>query len=192
MHRDKSVTVGVIAEDDSDVDSATVLIRRISGKSNVGVKRFVGKGCGRINRKSRAWATNLKQRGCSLLILIHDLDRNRLAELRIKLEQSLDPSPIGEYLICIPVEELEAWLLADPVAIRKALKLPKTPKIKGHPEDISSPKEYLEALVRRITQGEKVYDHTRHNEKICKELGIDRVLRCPSFKEFHEFVRQKV
>ena len=54
--------VGIIAEDDSDVESIKILIHRISQNDSIGTKHFVGKGCGKINRKSNSWAINLKEK----------------------------------------------------------------------------------------------------------------------------------
>ncbi|GAH45653.1 unnamed protein product, partial [marine sediment metagenome] len=74
--------VGVIAEDNCDVDSARVLIHRIANNERIGIKKYIGTGCGRIRRKCHAWSKLLSQRGCSLLVLIHDLDNNNLIELK--------------------------------------------------------------------------------------------------------------
>jgi hypothetical protein len=93
--------VGIIAEDDCDVDSIRTLIHRIKNNTNIGVRKFVGKGCGKINRKSNAWANQLKQKGCTTLILVHDLDAHDLVELNERIRTALEPSAINNYLICI-------------------------------------------------------------------------------------------
>jgi len=83
MNRKAAPPVGIIAEDDSDIDSARVLIHRISGNNKIGIRKFIGKGCGKIKRKCHAWANQLNMKGCSTLILIHDLDTNKLVWCRL-------------------------------------------------------------------------------------------------------------
>lgn len=182
------VSVGIIAEDDSDVEAARIMMRRIAKSDRIGVKRFVGKGCGRLRRKCGVWAANLRDRGCGLLIVIHDLDRRGISQVRREIEDALAPCPIDNYLICIPVEEMEAWWLADPLAIRKALGLDRTPQVKGHPEAIPSPKERIGVLVRTCSRKRKIFVNTEHNAAIASELDFDKAKKCKSFVPFFEFV----
>jgi hypothetical protein len=182
--------VGVIAEDDSDVDCVEVLIRRLTNNAHIGIKHYTGKGCGKIRRKCHAWSEQLKQRGCSLLVLIHDRDDNNIRDLLTALNQALNPCPIATHLICIPVQEFEAWLLGDPDAIKNAMHLDNVPRIRWQPETINAPKEYLGRLIDRVSKGEKIYIHTKHNPKITQMLSIDLVRsKCPSFAPFYDFVQ---
>jgi len=193
MSKKSKAPVGIIAEDDSDFDSARRLIRRISSNDRIGFHKFIGKGCGKIKRKCHAWATELKRKGCVTLVLIHDSDSNNLIALRQKLQDALAPSPIKKHLICIPVQEFEAWLLSDPEAIRKGLNLRKKPVVKGPPELINSPKEHLALLIHRASDGEKIYLNTEHNVKIAEELSIDKARQlCPSFLPFYDFIQEHI
>jgi hypothetical protein len=183
-------TVGVIAEDDCDVDSVKVLIHRIAENEHIGIKRCVGKGCGRIRKKCNAWAEQLKRRGCSLLVLIHDLDDNDINDLRGKIQKALNPCPISIHLICIPVQAIEAWLLCDPKAIQTAMHLENTPNVKAPPETINGPKNHLGGLIYRASNREKVYINTKHNSKIAEEISIKLARsKCPSFVPFYAFVK---
>jgi Domain of unknown function (DUF4276) len=182
--------VGIIAEDVSDVDAARVLIRRIARRTDIGFKHFAGKGCGRMKGKCKAWAQALRAKGCGYLILIHDRDRRRLAELRTELEQAISPCPIKLYLICIPVEEMEAWWLADPNAIQKALNLARSPSVKGVPEQIPSPKERIERLVKVCSGGRVLYLTREHNWRIAEHVDLDKVRRCVSFLPLSSFVQR--
>jgi hypothetical protein len=184
--------IGIIAEDDSDVDSIKVLMKRIAQTEALSVKKFVGRGCGKIRRKSKSWAEMLKSKGCSSLILIHDLDRNNLGKLKRQIEQSITPCPIEKYLICIPVEEMEAWWLSDPQAIQKALKLATLPKVSDHPERINSPKEFIGGLVKKCSENKKIYLNTKHNEMIAAALDIEKAMRCESFISFYDFVSRYI
>lgn len=73
--------IGIIAEDTSDVMVVTEIIQKVCA-TNYRVNHFVGDGCGRIVGKCRAWAEQLRQRGCKYLILVHDLDTNSVKDLR--------------------------------------------------------------------------------------------------------------
>jgi len=187
----KVFPVGIIAEDDSDVDSFKILIRRISGNGQIGIKKFVGRGCGKIKRKCNAWAKQLRDRGCGTLIIIHDLDNNVLDELRRKITIALDPCPVKKHMICIPVREFEAWLLSDVESIKLGLNLRNAPKEVRFPERIESAKEYLEKIVDKASNGEKLYLNTKHNAKLSEIITIDNIIsHCPSFVPFYEFVRE--
>jgi hypothetical protein len=193
VNRKSGPLVGVIAEDDCDVDSIRVLIHRIAKNKGIKINKFVGKGCGKLRRKCNAWARILSQKKCSVLILVHDLDANNLKDLRKRIQDSLDPCPIAKHLICIPVQEIEAWLLSDADAIKESMNLSKRPKVDGPPENIDSPKEYLEKLVYKTSGGEKIYLNTKHNAKIAEIVSIDKANKlCPSFQPFYEFVRNQI
>jgi Domain of unknown function (DUF4276) len=192
MNRKSVSPIGIIAEDISDVLSLHVMINRLKNSKSIGVKKHVGKGCGRIARKCHDWAVDLKTRGCQSLIIVHDRDTKQVDSLYKSLVASVSPCPFNNYVICIPVQELEAWLLADPNAIKIALKLRKAPKVKGNPEHINSPKEHLELLVRRVSNGEKVYIHTEHNQCISQHLNFQAVKKCTSFIPFLNFVNNSI
>jgi hypothetical protein len=186
----KIAPVGIIAEDDSDIEVIKHLIHKVSGKDNIAVKKFVGKGCGKINRRCNAWANQLKNRGCGSIILVHDLDRNNLDQLYQRLHAALTPCPLEKHLICIPVTELESWLLSDPEAIRSSLALRNLPKIEFPPETIPSAKEYLGGAIHKASNGEVIYLNTKHNSKIVKEITVEIIAqKCTSFVPFQDFVR---
>jgi len=185
----KIKSIGIIAEDDSDFETSKVLIKRIIKKDNISFKKAIGNGCGKIRRKAFDWSRDLKSRGCNLLILMHDLDRNELTTLKTTLETTLTDSPIENYFICIPIEEIEAWFLGDPNCIKEALNLRKLPNVKGRPEQISSPKEKIEELVSICSNKEKIYLNTKHNEIIATKMCIDTVRgKCVSFGKLHDFL----
>jgi hypothetical protein len=182
--------VGIIAEDDNDVDSIKILIHRLAENNRIGIRRKIGHGCGKINRKCNAWSGELKTKGCSLLIIVHDLDENKVTLLKDEIIKALEPCAICDYLICIPIQEIEAWLLSDPEGIRAAMALYSTPNVKYPPETINSPKEHLGELIHRASKGERVYLNTKHNEIIAKQVSIDNIKRkCPSFLPFYSFIK---
>ena len=88
---------------------------------------------------------------------------------------------------------MEAWLLSDPDAIKKSMNLRKKPCIKGLPEHINSPKEYLGQLIYSASGGEKIYLNTKHNVKIAEVISIEKAKKlCPSFVFFYEFILKHV
>lgn len=183
--------IGVIAEDNSDVDCIKHLVRKIRSDSNFGFKKFVGQGCGKISRKANAWAKVLKTQGCSSLILIHDLDRNSKIDLMGKLQSAINPSPIDNHLICIPVEEMEAWFLSDEDAFKSVFSITKKCNLPKKPESVQSPKEYIGDIVRKMTDSKVDYLNTKHNEKISEVISVDKIAeKCESFNELMQFVKK--
>lgn len=181
--------IGIIVEDNSDFLAIKELIKRISKKDNLTFKKFVGNGCGRIKSKCLAWSENLHRRGCNMLLLIHDLDRKTLNDLNSELKKELDDSPITNKLICIPVEELEAWLLSDPKTLKDIFKLKRLPKIGNKPELISSPKEKLGEFIYACSDKKVRFLHTKHNQVIASKIPIELIdKKCPSFKPFNKFI----
>jgi hypothetical protein len=83
--------IGIIAEDPSDVEVLKLLARKITGKS-VSTAHFTGKGCGPLKKKTPGWCKDLAHKGCTKILLVHDLDRNDAKALRTTLEAILEKS----------------------------------------------------------------------------------------------------
>lgn len=181
----KITSIGIIAEDNSDFETSKVLIRRIINKKYFTFEPAKGNGCGNVRNKALRYSQDLSNKGCNLLILMHDLDEKNLQILKTELYRKLKNCPIKDYFVCIPIEEIEAWLLSDPDGIKEALNLIKTPNVVGQPETIKSPKEKLGELV----SNEKDYNNVNDNEKIAAKICIDKVkAKCNSFKLLHDFL----
>lgn len=185
--------VGIIAEDESDVEVLKELGRKISGR-NFSASHHIGKGCGQIKAKTSGWCASLKHKGCKSLILVHDRDDKDALKLRAELESVLEATKIDRRYIAIPSEELEAWLLSDCVAIKDALNLETEPKSIANPESINSPKERLGDLVRMHSKGRaKVYVNTEHNRLIAQKISVTEIdKKCPSFGDFKGFVESEI
>jgi hypothetical protein len=182
--------IGIIAEDDSDYEAAKAVIKRIANKTNIPFKKAIGDGCGKLRRKASSYAIDLSNRGCDMLILIHDLDRNNLNNLRMELEEKLIHSPIVNKLICIPIEEIEGWYLSDPEGLKKVFKLQRKPKVMGNPETIQSPKEKLEELIYSCSGKNVIYLNTKHNKLLAENLSIELMNeKCQSFHKLHTFIK---
>jgi hypothetical protein len=185
----KADGIGLIVEDNSDFETIQVLISRYLDIQSLKFKKSVGNGCGKMRRKALAYAKNLSNRGCNMVILVHDLDRRNLKELRKDLQFFLNESVAEFNFICIPNEEIEAWLLSDEEAIKEVFNLKQSIRPIHHPEKITSPKEHLEQLVYRGSNKSKRYINTQHNVKIAEKLELEIVAsKCPSFKELLDFL----
>lgn len=179
--------IGLIAEDLSDIEVIKKLAKKLTGKSIV-ASHFVGKGCGSIKRKTPGWCKNFLLKGCTRVLLVHDLDRNKIDNLRSTLEQILGASSTLKQAVIIPVEELEAWLLSDMTAIASAMNLPKTPKAIHHPENVASPKEYIRDSVWQSSNKKIQYVNSVHNGIIANHIDVTIIQKkCPSFKPFADF-----
>lgn len=184
-----TIQVGVIAEDESDVQVVTAFARKIARKP-FSVKPVVGHGCGRLRNKCHGWARMLEGRGCSVLLLIHDLDTAHLGQLQNTLRTALGQSPIAKHAIIIPVRELEAWLLSDHDAIQKTFKFKRRLGKIANPEAIQRPKETLRDIIEQRSDRKIIYVNTIHNSKIADHCQISNLLRCLSFRPFQTFIER--
>lgn len=181
--------IGIISEDESDFESSKTIIKRIIPKSDISFKKAIGNGCGKIRRKALAYTIDLKKRGCDTVILIHDLDRQDFEKLKSELHIKLTECPLANKLICIPVEEIEAWFLSDPDGIKKTFNLKRKPKVKGNPETIISPKEKLGELIYHCSEKNIHYLNTKHNQLLSSIVSIELMRqKCKSFEHFYSFV----
>lgn len=180
--------IGIIAEDSSDVEVLSELIAKISPNKRFIVRKFVAHGCGKIRGKCRQWALQLNREGCRLLILLHDLDTRTLSELKVQLENAINPSPIKKHVLIIPVREIEAWLLSDSAAIERALNLSQRVPYISNPESIVDPKKTLGEVVFLKSGKTKRYI-VNDNKKIASRIRLESIRRCSSFLPLECFVR---
>jgi Domain of unknown function (DUF4276) len=176
----------------SDCAALKIIIKRIISNDKVGFKWFTTHGCGRLRHKADHYAVNLTKKGCDLILLFHDLDRNNLVELERELDGKLSKMPISTYFICIPIEEIEAWFLSDPENIKNVLNLKRIPKIKAKPETIKDPKGELYDLTSSCSDKEKKYLNTKHNALLSATISIDLIReKCNSFAKFYDFLKKQ-
>ena len=186
----KGVKIGVIAEEQNDIDVLYELTCKLTLESNFSFSKFIGHGCGKLRKKCRAWSQVLIRIGCSHLVVIHDLDNNDEDCLRQELEDSVHGITFTGHIILIPVYEIEAWLLSDPLALKQTFSMNKLPNISKHPETIRNPKEYLRDIVWKYCK--KYYLNTIHNKRIAAAIRIDSLSACRSFSPYPEFLNRNV
>ncbi|MDR2631862.1 MAG: DUF4276 family protein [Spirochaetaceae bacterium] len=167
--------IGIITEDKTDADCVKILVKRISNDRVVSKGMGVGGGGNMFNvKKMTRFTQSLFAAGCTHLLVVHDLDRNRTTnelndekQLRVRLENALIHNPITRKTIIVPIEELEAWLLSDQYP---------------HPQTISNPKNELRKLNCNY--------RTSDNAKIAGKINIDDITqKCPSFIPLQEFLK---
>jgi hypothetical protein len=101
--------------------------------------------------------------------------------------EALSPCPFTAFIIIIPVQEMEAWLLADPVALQKAFGLAKAPKCPNNPEAVNDPKEVLRDIVWHSSGKTKRYVNAIHNERIAGHVSLNALRKCAAFRPLEDF-----
>lgn len=185
-----SKKIGVIAEDQSDIEVIAEFLEKYTPKNNFSIRRFVGNGCGKLRNKCAVWTETLFSCGCDHVLLFHDLDRNNEPDLREILQKKIPLKHFPQSLIVIPIEEIEAWLLSDEVALQKIFSMKTMPKRYNNCEAVNSPKEEIERVVWKNEK--KRYLNTVHNKKIAAKVSLDNLRRCPSYLSFDNYVTEMI
>ncbi|MBX3317195.1 MAG: DUF4276 family protein [Phycisphaeraceae bacterium] len=181
--------IAILAEARSDFDTLRVLVRRIIADKSLTI---AGKGytsCDELCRKGGGLVTSFMQRGFSRFVICHDSDNNDSLAIVTKIRNAITRPSGSCSLSCIivPVQEIEAWILADEMAVRTTIptfQLCET----LHPENVQSPKEYIERA-SRSGRTSPLYSHAIHNPKVAAHLDIAKVSRkCPSFRHLVQSV----
>jgi hypothetical protein len=120
------------------------------------------------------------------------LDRRDLAQLEATLRRAISNSPIPHSVVVIPIQEIEAWLLSDELAISQFFNLRKSLKRVSNPEAVSNPKEVIGRLVQQASGGAKRYVNTLHNEPLVQRVRMSRLRTCKSFGPLERFVVDQI
>lgn len=180
----------VLAEDRSDTDALVVLVKRISGNMHCHVARKGFSGCGELCRKAGSHIADFASQGATHFIICHDSDGKDPKEIREKVRVGIKAKiDLGcyEHKIIVPVQELEAWLIADDEAISKVIPTLSIGVVK-QPENIDSPKEWL---IRASQRGRSrpLYFPSLFNHQVAQCLDIAKVEnKCGSFRELTTFI----
>lgn len=184
---------GLVAEDPTDGDTIRVIAQRILKRDKVSLRYRADHGSSTLKRKAEAWIAELVEAGCDHIIILHDLDRGRVTlqlNDEVDLYRLLDsfkvPTGVPK-LICIPIEELEAWFWACP----KVVQLVGRGSGKAHPspDRIRKPKEALQRLSRDA--GGKPRYSTNENKRLADVLDIDKCeTKCRSFAALRSFIEK--
>jgi glutathionylspermidine synthase len=181
---------GILAEDDSDIETLKVLIRQLAGNEKLPIRGKGFNGCGELLKHGSKYLKSLAELKCNRFIVAHDADQQDVATTRQKLiERVIQPSGVKTSIcLLVPTQTIEAWLLTDIEAVSKLFKS-WNPKSVENPESISRPKEYLEKL-SRLAGGRPRYSHATHNPQLAKHINLGKVSEsCPSFRPLKQFVK---
>lgn len=84
----------------------------------------------------RAFDRALSSMDHAAIVVVVDNDKRDFEDFRMKLEQiARDAMVLTDYVFCIAIKEMEAWLLGDENAILKAYPLAKRKYIKAYEQD---------------------------------------------------------
>lgn len=179
---------GIIGESKPDAVSVQTLIRRIRGAS-VPIHMAGMKGGGDILKNGFKKLNMLLDLSCQSFVLCHDSDGKDPDEIRkALLARVIKRSRVVSecYCLVVPVQEIEAWILADVTCVTKKFSSWKPEEI-SNPERIDDPKEYLIRLSRKKTRPR--YAPAVHNPQLMEYLDLEKVRRkCPSFRPLYEFI----
>ena len=180
----------VLGEHRSDAETLVVIIKRLLGDDRASILRKGFNGCGELCRKGASHIRQFGDRGATHFVVCHDADGPDPAPVLSKVrEMIVDPAHVAATCcIVVPVQELEAWIIADEAAIAKtipSLKLKPLPQ----PESRSDPKEWLVRQSRK-RRSRPLFTPTMHNRRVAEHLDLKTVAdKCPSFRPLVDFVR---
>jgi hypothetical protein len=182
--------IAVLAEDNSDAETLVVIVRRLLNNERAPVLKKGFNGCGELCRKATAHINMFRNRGAKRFVICHDSDRTPPEEVHRKIHDTIvRPTGIAaNSLVVIPVEEIEAWIIADEAAVRSVIPSFELTPV-AHPETKSSPKEWLEDQ-SRVRTARPLYSHATHNPRVAEHLNFERVAqKCPSFRPLVAFIQ---
>lgn len=181
---------GVLGEDDSDFETLKVFIKRLANNDRLRVTgNGFGGGPGLVRKGARA-VKAMVALGTTHFVICHDSDGKDPVAIHEILQRQIVTECGVPTIACtvVPVQEIEAWLLAD---IQSATKqwTGWHPRDVRKPEEIASPKEYLEGLSREGVTSPR-YAHATHNPVLAGLVDLGRVeAKCGSAAAFFSFVR---
>lgn len=185
----------ILAEDTNDVECLKVLIKRLKNNKSVKIKSKGFGGCSKMLRDGWKTLKLFDKSGCSQFIICYDRDKETVQQRHEEVvRQIIKPSGIKkDKLICIliPIEEIEAWILADVQAVSSVIPSWRPTEKFPNPESVINPKGKLTQL-SQTKKAKPLYIYTVHNQKILQyiDLGIVKK-KCPSFKVLADFIENR-
>jgi hypothetical protein len=182
----------ILAEDESDADALSHIVKRNFNNDRLSIRKKGYDGCGALCRKGARDIKAWRAQGIKRFVVCHDADSNPPDDIREKVLSSIVRPSGAEKQCCItvPVQEIEAWLIADEQAISTVIS---SFRFSGHkrPETIQSPKEWL-ITQSKAANGKPLYSPKTFNAAVAKRLRFDVVQeKCPSFKAFVDCLNEK-
>ena|ERR1700722_12407206 len=182
---------GILGEAESDTETLKVIIRRLVNNESLPVRQKGFDGFGDLLKKGASHLRLFAGLDVSRFVVCYDADREDPAKRRVEIvTQVVGPSGISGHncVVVIPVQAIEAWILADIQAVSRVFDWAPRP-FDGNPEAIDDPKTHIERLSRMSNKRPR-YAHVLHNKAIARYLDLDRVrAQCASFRPLFDFVK---
>src|SRR5208282_1993808 len=115
--------LAVLAEHRSDAESLVAIIKNILGNPNASIARKGFSGSGELCRKAPSHIRQFARSGATHFIVCHDADGPSADDSKQKVKRLVVDQVESRNVCCIlvPVQELEAWIIADEDAIRATI-----------------------------------------------------------------------
>lgn len=191
--------IGILGEHQSDCEFLDCMMRRLSAKPNLRVSKRSFSGCGNLLRDGWKFVrSSLVYDRSHRFVVAIDADQKDPAERfttvvnRVLIAGGIDGDAISHNCVVVPVQMIEAWLLADVTSLRE--RMFRNMKLSDHanPESLSDPKHVL-INASKQSNGKPRYDPATHNGPAARYLDPVKVARaCPSFRDFVDYVRRRV
>lgn len=190
---------GVYAEGASDYAFLLPLVTRVLVEASVVVPEMtdvveaVGIDAPRPFPKKRAErvaaAIRAYESQCTLFVLHADADSDAEAAIRERVEPARRAAATQAPIVaCVPVRELEAWLLSDRGAF-VALVHSADPTLPRDPEAVTDPKRKLDAVLGEVGLHGRPRDYFR---VFGERIDLERLRRLPAFCRFEAEIRRAV
>lgn len=183
--------IGILGEDDSDALTLKCLVKRLLRNERASIKPKGFGSQGELLKKGANHIATMRNLGCTHFVVCADADGHNPAPIREKLfAKIIQTAGLSNEACCVvPVQEIEAWILADLRAVTNVFSSWKPNETFAQPETVPSPKERLKRLSHAFNRKPR-YDHVTHNEKVAAHLNIEVVYNaCPSFQILADFIR---
>lgn len=182
----------ILAEDDSDAEALSYIVKRHFKDDRLPIRRKGYDGCATLCRKGARDIKTWRNQGISRFVVCHDSDLNP-PEMILEKVMTKIVRPAGvtdQCCIAVPVQEIEAWLIADEEAISSIIPTFRFNE-QLHPESIADPKEWL-VKQSKAANGKPLYSPKTFNAKVARLIRLDVVqAKCPSFKAFLDCLGKK-
>lgn len=183
---------GVIGEDKSDVEVLKQLILRLSPPGRKVAVRTKGyDGCAEMLLKGAKQLQSFERDRCHRFVVCYDSDRdNPEQRLETLMQTVVRPAAVeGPLCALVPIQEIEAWILADLPAVTHIIPSWVPSESFASPENVTDPKHELVRLSRNQRR-RPLYSYVMHNPQVAKFLNLDTLYRkCRSFRPLADLVR---
>ncbi len=160
----------LVTEDELSEAIAKKLVQQVLPSINIDCS--LGKqGFGYIKSKMKAWNEISEYK---LILVVTDLDNHECAP-KMRHEWTKGLKPNSNLLFRIAVREIESWLLADHLSVKKVVKT--TAKIPESPDLLNNPKQTLLNLIDKYGYRQFKEDLIRKEGNNCFQgIGYNNVL----------------